>query len=65
MGARLRLLLTEDGNGRWDGRRRVPNQPPLRHPRRERTKRTRVLFAWFAAAATVFLVLALLATHTG
>ena len=65
MGAHLRLPLSEDGNRRWDGRRWVPNQPPLRHPRRERTKRTRVLFGWFAAVVTVFLVLALLTTHTG
>ncbi|MDR0358338.1 MAG: hypothetical protein LBJ87_02585 [bacterium] len=65
MDEHLRLRLTEDGNWRWDGRQWVPNQPPLRHPRRDRTKRTRVLLGWFAAGVTVSLGLALLTTHAG
>ncbi|MBO0690773.1 MAG: hypothetical protein J2P40_14525 [Candidatus Dormibacteraeota bacterium] len=66
MDAHARLRLTDDGNWRWDGKQWVPNQPPLRHPRRERTKRTRVLFGWFAAAGvTVFLALAFITTHVG
>jgi hypothetical protein len=65
MDARGRVRLTEDGNWRWAGSHWVPNQPPLRHPRRERTRRTRALFGWFAAGVTVFLLFAFLTTHAG